>query len=166
MRWIWCQGIPVITCKCASSMKMTMRVMMMTFFPATDKKSFDFFDVDVEEDVKPKMTVKQTMQKAKDMKLKALQTNLKLKLTYCKENATKKTQVMMKKMVSENPLTKLLGIQKDNWELLEGYEADVLKKTAEELKAKIEEYNNELVDLLEEKDDLEQLRDEKIADIQ
>ena len=50
-------------------------------------------------------------------------------------------------------------------ELLEEYETDVLKETIKALRAKISEYNDELVNLLEEKDTLEQHREEKIVDI-
>ena len=58
-----------------------------------------------------------------------------------------------------------MGIQKDNWKLLEDYEPDVLRRTIVALKAKIAAYNNELVELLEEKDALELNREEKVIDI-
>jgi len=134
-------------------------------FPTSNRNSLDYF-VDVEfEDVKPKMTVKQTIQNAKEIKLRYLQSKLRSNLTFCKENALKKSLVLKKKLIDENPLSKLMGIQKDNWELLEEYETDVLKGTIKALKAKISEYNDELVNLLEEKDTLEQHREEKIVDI-
>jgi len=132
-------------------------------FPASNKKKIDYF-VDVE-DVTPGMTVKQTMQNSKELKLKSLQDSLRSKLSSCKENASKRSNTLQKQLIDDHPLSKLLGIQKDNWVLLENYEADVLKRIVVALKAKIATYNNELVELLEEKDALEVNREEKVNDI-
>ena len=132
--------------------------------PVGGGKQFNYFDVEIE-NVEHKMTVKQTIQKAKEVRVKSLQMRLKSGLTLCSENATREAMSYKIKLFEENPLVKLLGNQKDNWELLEDYEADVLRDTISELKAKISEYNNELVNLIEEKDTLEQYREEIIVDI-
>merc|ERR1712129_239552 len=133
-------------------------------FLADEGKQLSFFDVEIKE-ASPRLTIKQTMQNAKEFKLHTLKTKLKVRLASCKENATKETQTFMNKMISENPLSKLLGLKKDNWELLEEYEAEFLRETIKELKVKITEYNSELVNLIEEKDNLEQPREEIIVDI-
>ena len=127
--------------------------------------NFKYFDeVDIEE-AKPNTTVKQLMQNAKNLKVKNLETKVKFALTRCKENALEKAALEKKKLFDEHPLAKLLGVQKDNWEMLEDYESDALRAVIEEFKVKISEYNEELVELIEEKDNLEQQREEIIVDI-
>ena len=125
---------------------------------------FKFFCDDEHEEEKPK-TVKQLMLNAKDSKIKNLQTKARRSLAKCKEKALQDAEIDKKKLFNENPVFKLLGVQKDNWEVLEEYESEVLKDVIKQLKVKISEYNGELVKLIEEKDNLELKREEIIVDI-
>jgi len=69
-------------------------------------------------------------------------------------------------MLDENPIYKLYGNQSDNLDmLLELKTNDALKDLIEELRTKIFEYNNELVELIEKKDMLEEERENIVADI-
>merc|ERR1719153_1147205 len=76
-------------------------------FPASNKKNFDYF-VDVE-DVTPGMTVKQTMQNSKVLKLKSLQDSLRSKLISCKENASKRSNTFKKQLIDDHPLRNTEG---------------------------------------------------------
>ena len=78
-------------------------------FPGSKKKSLDYFVDD--EDVNPRMTVKQTMQKAKELKLKSLEDSLRSKLNNCKENASKSSNMLKKKLIDDHPLRDAFQIQ-------------------------------------------------------
>jgi len=129
-----------------------------------DPSKFHFFTA--EDEKTTKNSVKKSMKNAKETKMRNIHEKFRLALEKCRVNASKEVQSFKNKIDDENPVSKLMGLQKGNWDILE-LETDtrILKDIIKQINGKICEYNTELIDLLEEKDLLLQHREDTIADI-
>merc|ERR1711874_237512 len=99
---------------------------------------------------------------------KRVQVAARLALGQCKQVARRQMVLEKQKTLEEDSLRKLLGVGSSeiNPGILRGYNIATLQVIVNDFREKIECYNNELVKMLIEKDELQNEQDSMLIDIE
>jgi len=101
-------------------------------------------------------------------KKRKIQAAARVALGQCKQVARRQMVLERQKRSAESPLRKLLGVDNSeiNRKLLEGFNVATLQVIVNDFREKIECYNNELVEMLMEKDELQNEQDSMLMDME
>lgn len=124
--------------------------------------------IEDEEGVTPEEARNQRNRAREARKKRKIQAAARVALGQCKQVARRQMVLERQKRSAESPLRKLLGVDNSeiNRKLLDGFNVATLQVIVNDFREKIECYNNELVQMLMEKDELQNEQDSMLMDME
>lgn len=124
--------------------------------------------IEEEEGVTPEEARDQRNRERQAKKKRKIQAAARVALGQCKQVARRQMVLERQKRSAESPLRKLLGVDNSeiNRQILDGFNVATLQVVVNDFREKIECYNNELVQMLMEKDELQNEQDSMLMDME